>query len=203
MAAELHERVALVIGAGSPLGEAAAKALAAAGSRVAVCDWSPDAAERVANGLGEAGGHAMAVAADASKKLALQSAIQAVLERWERIDVLVNASAVQPLAALLDMDEWDWHRALDLNLGAAFMATQSVGRVMRELGGGLIVFLVDASVKAIDSPAYMAAAGGVRALCEAVQRELANAEIVVELLEIEGGADEVGKRLTNLTSGLE
>jgi NAD(P)-dependent dehydrogenase (short-subunit alcohol dehydrogenase family) len=194
MASELKRSVALVVGAGSALGTAAARALAEGGATVAACDWSPDAAERVADELSAAGFEALAVDADASKKLALQSAVQTVLAKWERIDVLVNAGTVQPTTALLDMDEWDWRRALDLNFGAAFMATQSVGRVLRELGSGLIVTLVDTSQAAKESAAYMAAAGGLRALSAAAAAELAGSGVVVTCVDVDG-ADEVAAAL--------
>jgi len=49
---------------------------------------------------------------------------------------------VEPRTPLLDMDEWDWHRVLDVNLTGAFLMTQSVGRVMREQGRGVIINLI-------------------------------------------------------------
>ena len=198
MAAELHGRVALVVGAGSALGAAAARALGAAGARVAVNDWSDSAAERVAAELAAAGGEALACAADASKKLALQTVVEDVLAAWGQIDVLVNASAVEPRASLLAMDEWDWRRALDLNLSSAFTATQVLGRVFKEAGSGVILNVVAPEAAAAISPAYATAAGGVRALTVAAQRELEEHGIRVHL--IESKPEDLGESLVELAA---
>ena len=61
---------------------------------------------------------------------------------FSHIDILINHASVEPHFSLLDMDEWDWHRVLDVNLTGAFLVTQSVGRMMREQGGGVIVNLL-------------------------------------------------------------
>lgn len=183
---DLNGLVALVVGAGSPQGRAAARVLAAAGARLAINDWTPDAAEKLVAEIGSAGGSAHSYPADASKKLAFQTALERVLEDWGRLDVLVNATAVQPAAPILELDEWDWRRALELNLGAAFFATQSVGRVMRQLGGGLIINLVASPSRqaAANSAAYTAAAGGLEALTAAAAAEFTPYNLRVESLHL-------------------
>ena len=65
-----------------------------------------------------------------------------VEDDYGRIDILINHASVQPRSPLLDMDEWDWHRVLDVNLTGTFLMTQSVGRLMRARGGGTIINLI-------------------------------------------------------------
>ena len=138
-----NPRVALLIGAGSTTGAEIARGLAASGIHLALNDLLPTRIEPLAAEISASGGQAAAFPADVSRKLSLQTMLQEVLEKFERINVLIFIANVQPPDALLDMDEWDWHRTIDLNLTAAFLCMQSVGRVMRELGGGVIVNVLD------------------------------------------------------------
>lgn len=171
--------VALIVGAGSAAGEAVARGLAAAGLRVALNDLLPGRIEAIAAELNAGGGEAAAHPADGSRKLALQTMLQAVLEAWERVDLLVFLPIAQPETPLLDMDEWDWHRTLDLNLSMAFLCVQSVGRVMRELGGGRMVIAQVAQPGG--AAARQAAAGGLAALAAAAGVELAQDNIAVHI----------------------
>ena len=82
---------------------------------------------------------------DAAKKVGVQNLVKQVEDDFGRIDILVNHAAVEPRVPLLDMDEWDWHRVLDVNLTGAFLMMQSVGRVMRAKGSGVIVNLTMAN----------------------------------------------------------
>lgn len=169
--------VALLVGASSPVGEAVAHGLAAAGWRLALNDLMPGRIESLAAELNAGGGEALAAAADVSRKLALQTMLQVVLDPWERIDLLVFLPIAQPAGNLLDLDEWDWHRTLDLNLSAAFLCMQSVGRVMRQLGGGRMVLAQ--SLQADAPAAWQAASGGLGALAAAAGVELGAHQIEV------------------------
>jgi len=79
--------------------------------------------------------------------LGAQHLIKQVEDDFGRIDILVNHAAVEPRVPLLDVDEWDWHRVMDVNLSGAFLMTQSVGRVMREQGSGVIINLIAVSAR--------------------------------------------------------
>ena len=173
-----NSRVALIVGAGSRLGGQLARGLAAGGVRVALNDLLPNHIETLAAELNTSGFQAAAHPADLSRKLALQTMLQEVLEAWERIDILVFIPSVQPSGPLLDLDEWDWHRALDLNLSAAFLCMQSAGRIMRQLGGGVMVNVLEPSP--IASPVYEAATAGLAALTQAASAEFAAHNIRVQ-----------------------
>lgn len=136
---ELNDLVVLITGAGRGLGCLLAREFATQGAIVAANDLTPVNVKEVVAEITAASGRAKSYLADVAKKVAVQVAVTDVIADWGRIDVLVNHACVHPHAPLLDMDEWDWHRVLDVNLTGAFLMTQSVGRVMRDLGGGAIV----------------------------------------------------------------
>lgn len=182
----MTERVALIAGAGTELGQELARRLAATGWRVALNDLLPTRIQPLAQKIRTAGGQAAAHSADLTRKLALQTMLQAILEAWGRVDALVFIASVQPPGSLLDLDEWDWHRALDATLTAGFLSTQSVGRVMRELGGGAILHISESSG---ESAVFAAAAAGLQALSAAATTELAAHNIRVHWLE-SAAADE-------------
>jgi len=139
---ELEGKVILITGAGRGSGRTLANALAAHGATVAANDISPINVEQVVDEIIAQGGRAKAYVEDVAKKLGAQNVIKQVEDEFGRIDILINHASVQPTVPLLDMDEWDWHRVLDVNLTGTFLMTQSVGRVMRSLGSGAIINLV-------------------------------------------------------------
>lgn len=105
-----------------------------------------------------------------------------LLEDWGRIDILINYANVHPQTLLLDMDEWDWRRVIDVNLTGVFLMMQSVGRVMRELGGGVIVNIGAAQqVDSAQEPraAYLSAKAGLATLTRAAAREFTQYNIRV------------------------
>jgi len=132
-------KIVLVTGAGRGAGRAIAEAFAAQGAKLAANDISPINVEEVVDQIQSRGGIGMACVDDVAKKVSVQAMVNNVVDAWERIDILINAANVEPHMTLLDMDEWDWHRTLDVNLTGAFLLMQSVGRVMREQGGGVMV----------------------------------------------------------------
>jgi NAD(P)-dependent dehydrogenase (short-subunit alcohol dehydrogenase family) len=165
----MGNKVALIVGAGSALGGQVARGLAAGEVCIALNDLLPNHIETLAVELNAGGGQAVALPADLSRKLALQTVLQEILESWERVDILVFIPTVQPSTPLLELDEWDWHRSVDLNLSAAFLCMQSVGRIMRQLGGGVMVNVLEHSL--VVSPVYQAAAAGLAALTQAASAE--------------------------------
>ena len=148
---KLRDKVVLITGAGRGSGKLLAQEFAERGAIVAANDISPINVEAVVDQIVAKGGHAKAYIDDIAKKVAAQSIVKQVEDDFGRIDILINHAAVQPHVSLLDMDEWDWHRVLDVNLTGAFLMTQSVGRMMRASsprgakGSGVIINLIRAS----------------------------------------------------------
>lgn len=138
----LKDKVVLITGAGKGSGRLLAQAFAEHGAIVAANDISPVNVEEVVDQILAKGGRAKAYVDDIAKKVAVQNIINQVEDDFGHIDILINHAAVEPKIPLLDMDEWDWHRTLDVNLTGAFLMTQSVGRVMRAQGSGVIISLI-------------------------------------------------------------
>ena len=148
--------------------------------------------------LKRCGGKAKAYIEDVAKKVGVQSLVNSVEDDFGGIDILVNHAAVEPHTSLLDMDEWDWHRTLDVNLTGAFLMTQSVGRMMREKGKGVILNIVAGPSRGVDKDAgaYLSSMAGLAALSRQADLELSPHGIRV--YTIENSADVVKDVMSTL-----
>lgn len=170
---QLRDKVVLITGAGKGAGRLLAEAFAEQGACVAVNDISPNNVEEVAAGIVSRGGVARAYVEDVAKKVAVQALVNDVEDAFGGIDILVNHANVQPKFALLDMDEWDWHRVYDVNSTGAFLVTQSVARVMRGKGGGVILNLVEEAGKGAErEAAYYSSLASLAKMSELAAQEL-------------------------------
>lgn len=136
-------RVVLITAAGCSLGRALALAFAGRGARVAANDLTPINLDETIALVQTRGGDIRAYLYDVAKKMPVQALIEAVRDDWGRLDMVIHNAVVQPHAAVLEMDEWDWRRTIDVNLAAAFFIMQAAGRVMRDQGGGVIINLTE------------------------------------------------------------
>jgi len=167
------EKVVLITGAGKGSGRLLAQAFAEHGSLVAANDISPINVEEVVAQIIAKGGQAKAYVEDVAKKVGVQQIVNQVEDDFGRIDILINHAAVEPHFSLLDMDEWDWHRVLDVNLTGAFLMTQSVGRLMRAQGAGTILNLITESTRDENTEAaFIASMSGLEGLTRQSTREL-------------------------------
>ena len=139
MVESFEDKVVLITGAGRGLGRALSIAFASQGAIVAANDITPVNLDTTLEQIRAAGGRARDYIFDVGKFMPAYNLVDQVLADWGRIDILVNNAAVQPRAALLQMDEWDWRRTLEVNLTGPFFTLQLVGRAMRQQGGGAVV----------------------------------------------------------------
>lgn len=138
MAGRLEGKVALVTGAGSGIGQASAERFAAEGARVAVVDLK--GAEEVAAAIEEAGGEAIALGADVADEEAVAAMAAAAIERFGRVDVLMNnAGILDDYLPAADMPTAVWERVLGVNLNAHFFTARALLPQMVERGAGAIV----------------------------------------------------------------
>jgi len=170
---DLKDKVVLITGAGKGCGRTLARAFAERGACVAANDISPINVEEVVNEILKKGQRARAYVEDVAKKVGAQHIINQVEDDFGQIDILINHAAVEPHIPLLEMDEWDWHRVLDVNLTGTFLMTQSVGRVMRAKGAGVIINLISESThEAGREAAFRATMSGLRGFTSQAEREL-------------------------------
>jgi gluconate 5-dehydrogenase len=167
----LEGKVALVSGGGGAIGSAIAGALAAAGARVAVADVTEARAEAAAETIRATGADVLAVGADVTQEADCERIVAATVERFGRLDIIVNAVGGGAGKVLFDAQEyprdaWDW--IMELNVRSTLLATQAAVREMiREGHGGAVVNIssvrADLGINAGYS-AYVAAKGAISSL---------------------------------------
>ncbi len=194
---DLQDKVVLITGAGKGRGRLLAEAFAERGACVAANDISPVNVEEVMHGILQKGGRAKAYVEDVAKKLGAQLIINQVEDDFGQIDILINHAAVEPHVPLLDMDEWDWHRVLDVNLTGTFLMTQSVGRVMRAQGKGVIINLITETARDESSEAaFVASMNGLAGFTRQTARELS--PYGIQVYAVTANADEVLETILGL-----
>ena len=199
---DLQDKVVLITGAGKGRGRALAEALAQRSAIIAANDISPINVDEVVDEINRQGGRATAYIEDVAKKLGAQHIINQVEDDFGRLDILIHHATVEPHVPLLDMDEWDWHRVLDVNLTGAFLMTQSAGRVMRTQGSGVILFLITEPTRdEKKEAAFVASMDGLRGLARQAAMELAPQGIRV--FAVEGSSNEMVEKVFVLLNGLE
>lgn len=191
---DLGGRVALVTGAGKGSGRRIAQDLAIAGVKVVVNDISPLHLDMTLANILSADGEARACVADIAKKMPIQGLLNEVIDQYGRLDILVNCAEVEPLKTVIEMDEWDWMRTLDVNLTGAFLLTQSAGRIMKEAGGGTIIHLA-ARAKGLEKhTAYLASKAALQSFVSTAAAEFAPFGIHLHLAETAEAALEACRR---------
>ena len=135
----LDGRVAFVSGGGGAIGSALAVALGSAGARIAVSDIAEPAVEAAAGRVRAAGAECIALPADITKEAEAERVVAAIVERYGRLDIIVNAVGGGAGKVLFEAQEyprdaWDW--IMEINLRATLIATQAAVRAMIRAGGG-------------------------------------------------------------------
>jgi NAD(P)-dependent dehydrogenase (short-subunit alcohol dehydrogenase family) len=184
MAGKLDGKVAVVTGAGSGIGRAAAVRFAAEGAAVAVADLNADAAKNTAAQISAAGGSALAVAADVADRAQVSGCFAQILTEYGRIDVLYNNAGVNSSGSVLDATEDDWDRSFAVNAKGTFLCAQAAAPAMVAAGGGSIINQgsVAALVGIANFASYCAAKGAVVALTRSMSVDLAPRGVRVNVI---------------------
>jgi NAD(P)-dependent dehydrogenase (short-subunit alcohol dehydrogenase family) len=179
------DRVGFVTGAGSGIGRATARRLAAEGLAVVCSDVDERTAEETAAAIKDGGGRAVACRVDVRSRPDVEAAAALVTKEFGRLTHLVNNAGVVTMHGLDVLTEENWNFVMDVNLKGQFIVTQVLAPLIAAAGGGAIVNLstVEAEVVAASGPHcqphYNASKGGVKMLTKALAHELAPMNIRV------------------------
>ena len=137
---DLQGQVAVVTGASRGIGRAIAEEFAQAGAKVALSSRKQAALDQTAAAIQAAGGEAVGIAAHSGDKAALHALVDQTLERYGKLDILVNNAAANPhFGAVLDAEDSYWRKTIEVNLMGNLWLSQAAVKVMRAHGGGKII----------------------------------------------------------------
>ncbi len=180
----LKNKVALVTGARRGMGKSHAIALAKQGAKVVVTDINQADCQKVVDEIKNFGGEAMAFKLDVSDKSEVDSVVAEIVNKFGRLDILINNAGICQFKPFLELSEEDWDRTIDINLKGEFLCAQAAAKVMKEQKGGVIVNIASVAMgqQGIGMPNiahYCASKGGIAAMTEALAAELAPLNIRV------------------------
>jgi NADP-dependent 3-hydroxy acid dehydrogenase YdfG len=176
-----HGKVVLVTGASSGIGEATARHLAACGHKVLLGARRVDRIAVIAREILHAGGAAGFQELDVTSLDSVQAFTAAAINRYGRIDVLVNNAGVMPLSMLEELRISEWNQMIDVNLRGVLHGIAAVLPLMKEQKGGHIVNIASTSAYRVDPTAavYCATKFAVRALSEGLRQENTDIRVTV------------------------
>jgi len=178
---DLRGRVAIVTGGAQGIGKSIATQLASAGANVVIADVAEGIAKSTAEEISKKGTEAISVSVDVSSLSSVQEMVKKTLDKFGRIDILINNAGVTRDALVMRMKEEDWDFVLDINLKGAFNCIKAVSPIMMRQKYGKIVNI--ASIVGISGNAgqanYSASKGGLIALTKTCAKELASRQINV------------------------
>ncbi|MEM7407408.1 MAG: SDR family NAD(P)-dependent oxidoreductase [Pseudomonadota bacterium] len=176
-------QVALITGAGSGIGLATADGMAAAGRAVVCVDIDEQAATAAADKVRAHGGEVLALAADAGDVEAIERMLDATIEQFGQLDVIVNNAGVTRAADIMDVTEHDWDRIHRVNAKGVFFCVQGAARRMIDRGaGGRIINIASIAgrgYKHSSNAAYAASKGAVMSLTMLAAQQLGRYDINV------------------------
>lgn len=196
----LQGKVAIVTGASRGIGRAIALELAKQGASIVVnYASSSSAADTVAAEINAAGGQAIALKADVSKLEQVEALFNATIEKFQRLDIIVNNAGITRDTLLLRMKPEDWQAVIDLNLTGVFLCTRAASKIMLKQRSGRIINIASVAGQ-MGNPGqanYSAAKAGVIGFTKTVAKELASRGITVNAVAPGFIATDMTSKLSN------
>jgi len=177
----LKDKVALLTGASQGIGRETALALAEAGAKVAACARNEEKLAALVTEIGNAGGEAIAVKMDVADAEQIKAGFKQVLEKFGRLDILVNNAAITRDGLAVRMKQDDWDAVIRTNLTGAYLCIQqALSTMMRARAGRIInISSVVAEMGNAGQSNYVAAKAGLVGLTKAIAIEIASRGITV------------------------
>jgi NAD(P)-dependent dehydrogenase (short-subunit alcohol dehydrogenase family) len=174
---QLHEKVAIVTGGSQGIGRAIVKTFAQEGAKVVIGDLNGASGAQTAQEVGADGGTALFVETDVAQRASVEALVQAAVEHFGRVDILVNCAAILgENGPLLELSQEVWDRVIAVNQTGVFLCAQAAAEVMARGGGGAIINIssVNGSVPQPRAVAYAAAKAAVESITRSLAIELAH-----------------------------
>ncbi len=189
MGDRLARKVATITGSTGGLGEGIARAMADEGASVVVSGRRTEKGEAVAHSIRERGGQAVFVRADVAIEADCLHLIRATLERFGRLDILVNNAAIFPRIPLDEQTAETWDREFAVNVRGAFLCSKEAIPAMRQQGGGAIINIGSTAVyrgdgEALQRLAYASSKGALLTMTKTMARALAGDHIRVNWVAV-------------------
>jgi 3-oxoacyl-[acyl-carrier protein] reductase len=177
----IQNKVALVTGAASGIGRAAALLLAHEGAQVLAVDNNQAGMQEVCGAIEAHGGRAHGAQCDLGDAQQIAALVQDALKRFDHIDVLVHAAGICQATPLLELSNEQWRETLRVNLDGTFFLTRDVGRAMAARGSGTMILLTSdrGLYGAVDYAHYAASKGGMIALTKSLALALGKHGVTV------------------------
>jgi NAD(P)-dependent dehydrogenase (short-subunit alcohol dehydrogenase family) len=179
-----EEKTVIVTGAGRGIGRAVATAFAESGARVVLAEKDLVSGTEAERGFISKGWEALFIRTDISVPEEVASMVAVTVEKWGRIDVVVNNAGYGVWKSPLDLGIEEWDNVINTNLRGAFLCAREAARFMKENGGGAIINIAStrAFMSEAGSEAYAASKGGMVALTHALAASLAQYRIRVNCI---------------------
>jgi len=181
----LKDKVAVITGAASGIGKEIARTFAREGAKVAIADLDPAGANATAAELGAADRRALGIGMDVTNEAQVEIGIDAVVEAFGRIDVLVSNAGIQIVAPLHEFKFSDWKKLIAIHLDGAFLTTRAALRQMYRQGdGGSIIYMgsVHSKEASLLKAPYVTAKHGLIGLGKTVAKEGAKHGVRVNVI---------------------
>ena len=185
MSGRLHHRIAIVVGAARGIGAGIAERFVEEGASVIIADTEEEAGRATAERLAKIGPTGF-VRADISDKAGAEAAVAAALEKFRRLDILVQNAGIYPWTLIENISAEEWDRVLAVNLRGTFLAAQACLKPMKAQRYGRMVFTSSITGPRVSSPGhghYSASKAGINGFIKAAALEFAAHGITVNGVE--------------------
>ncbi len=180
---ELQDHVAVITGGGSGIGAATARLFAEEGAKVLIADWEEAHAQAVVQEITQAGGTAEAVKVDVSDQAQISAAIDRTVEKWGRLDILINNAGIARDGTTFKVQQHMWDQVMSVNLAGVFWGAQAALKHMKSRGYGRVINTASIAVYgAFGQANYAASKAGVLGLTYSLALEFSKFGITVNAI---------------------